>query len=601
MTDLHAVLPAFDTRPFTHLLPSLERAAVSLADLLTLDPADVARRAQLPAAQVRVLVEAVAAALRADVGWTVEEGEEEEEEEEEDWAGGGGGGGGGRRARDEADGEDDDGAGASAGAEDGGRERRDVAEWRSVSLLDARIDEGLGGGIPTGYVTEVTGESGAGKTQFLLTLLLSVQLPPPAGLSKSALYISTESALPTVRLAQLLRNHPRLQQHHQKRDNNPKTATTTTPSLSRIHTISTPDLEAQEHILRYQLPVAIARYNVGLVAIDSIAANFRAEFDVPAPAADEPHQEQHGEQRRQAAPAQGRPTKRRRKEASLACRARLLVQLGGLLRGIARREGVAVVVVNQVADRFGSENGRNGGIGPGGGYNSYNHSYVNSGNGILNGSGNGCGNGNGNGNGTGTNLTTPTTATPQPRPTAPTSPFPPPSTPPLPSLPNPLTFDHQQRFFTGWGDDEPPPLLPSASASASTSAFPSSAQPNLKTPALGLVWANQIAARVALIKTPHDQHQHQHQHQQQLQPQRADEQPAAAAGGGVSSGWRRTLRVAFAAWAAASPPGEGVAFEITGEGVRSVVARVDEWGGCGERGGEVAGCGSEMGAKRWVG
>jgi DNA repair protein RAD57 len=111
--------------------------------------------------------------------------------------------------------------------------------------------------------------SGAGKTQFLLTLLLAVQLPAPHGLSRSAIYISTESALPTSRLSQMLLSHPILSSA------NPK------PSLDRVISIVTPDLESQDHILRFQLPVAIRRHKIGLVIIDSVAANYRAEFERP--------------------------------------------------------------------------------------------------------------------------------------------------------------------------------------------------------------------------------------------------------------------------------------------------------------------------------
>jgi DNA repair protein RAD57 len=115
--------------------------------------------------------------------------------------------------------------------------------------------------------------SGAGKTQFLLSLLLGAQLPAPHGVSRSAIYISTESSLPTTRLAQMLRDNSQLQGE----EGVPK------PSLDRIVGIMTPDLESQDHILRFQLPVAIQRFNVGLVVIDSITANFRAEFDREGP------------------------------------------------------------------------------------------------------------------------------------------------------------------------------------------------------------------------------------------------------------------------------------------------------------------------------
>jgi DNA repair protein RAD57 len=100
-------------------------------------------------------------------------------------------------------------------------------------------------------------------------LLLAAQLPPPHGLSKAAIYISTESALPTTRLSQMISTHPKL------------SPTDVQPTLDRVISIVTPDLESQDHILRYQLPVAIRRHNIGLVVLDSVAANYRAEFERP--------------------------------------------------------------------------------------------------------------------------------------------------------------------------------------------------------------------------------------------------------------------------------------------------------------------------------
>lgn len=39
-----------------------------------------------------------------------------------------------------------------------GGSRLDLSRWNAISTLDPALDELLGGGIPTGYLTEVTGE-----------------------------------------------------------------------------------------------------------------------------------------------------------------------------------------------------------------------------------------------------------------------------------------------------------------------------------------------------------------------------------------------------------------------------------------------------------
>lgn len=43
------------------------------------------------------------------------------------------------------------------------------------------LDDLLRGGLPVGGVTELSGESGAGKTQLALQLCLSVQFPAQHG------------------------------------------------------------------------------------------------------------------------------------------------------------------------------------------------------------------------------------------------------------------------------------------------------------------------------------------------------------------------------------------------------------------------------------
>ena len=298
-------------------------------------------------------------------------------------------------------------------------------------------------------------QSGAGKTQILLTLLLSAQLPLPHGLSRPTLYISTEHPLPTTRLSQVISQHPILSTHP------------TPPSLSHILTLQTPDLESQDHILTYQLPVALARHKIGLIILDSVAANYRAERSSSNTL------------------------------SALAARSTQLVRLGALLRGLAREHDCAVVVANQVADRFAPvpDTARPSASGPGG---------------LLSSS----------------PASTASNAI---------------------SAPSVLSLDHQQRFFTGWG------------------AHPSSLQDNhnLKTPSLGLVWTNQISARIVLVR------------------ERVSGDPGIGKGE-VSAGlidgadwnarrWRRWMRVAFAPWVEATAEQDmGVEFEIWAGGVRAV-------------------------------
>lgn len=110
MADLPSVLPDLQPLAYARLLPSLEAAHVRTVDLLTLDGAEIARRARLPLSDVLRLCDVVARALQADL------------------------------------------EGLRSAGDDFVRPRP------VISTLDDAIDAALGGGVPTGYITEVTGE-----------------------------------------------------------------------------------------------------------------------------------------------------------------------------------------------------------------------------------------------------------------------------------------------------------------------------------------------------------------------------------------------------------------------------------------------------------
>ncbi|SPQ27568.1 9a5af240-87a0-446f-9d5e-da31b4d12c8f [Thermothielavioides terrestris] len=327
MTDLLSVLPHFPVGQFARLIPALEKHGISTSDLLTLEAADIGKRTHLPLLDVRRLSGAVLDALHADLGVATpapgarsqqqrakSASESEAGPESDDPAGHGD-----RAAPEHAEAPGAASAGSTSSTSSTSALKNTAAslaaQWQTISTLDPELDRALGGGIPAGYVTEITGESGAGKTQFLLTLLLSVQLPPPHGLGRPALYISTEAPLSTRRLAQMLSANPLFQ----------RLPAAARPSLDNIISTATPDLESQDHILTFQVPVEVERRGIGLVVIDSVAANYRAEFERSA---------QHG--------------------SNMGARTAELVKLGMHLRGLAQRHNLAVVVSNQVADRFSS-------------------------------------------------------------------------------------------------------------------------------------------------------------------------------------------------------------------------------------------------------
>ena len=270
--------------------------------------------------------------------------------------------------------------------------------------------------------------------------------------------------------------------------------------------IVTPDLESQDHILRYQVPVAIRKYGIRLLVLDSVAANYRAEFE-----------------RFKNVGVEG--NEKTKPGANMAQRSAELVKLGQLLRDLAREHNIAVVVANQVADRFSSHEG--------GGHASPLASRNQ-----------------------GTQNSSPLAQ--RSRGALPSSSIPgPPSSVPIPtSTPlgmtyDPMSLDHQQRFFTGWGDDPDPSALSSQS---------------LKTPSLGLIWTTQIACRVALIKSP----------------VYGEGEPGDEEEGGrremALKGWRRWMKVVFAPHVAGSGMGAkgAVEFEIRGPGIASLPEEEEE-------------------------
>ncbi|KAI9893736.1 MAG: hypothetical protein M1814_005952 [Vezdaea aestivalis] len=446
MSDLWNLAPRYKpTGPAISALAVLEATGISTADLLLLDSSEIAKRAsvllsngapatfskqsnQVSAVGLRVLADQVAEALVQDV-------------------------------------EGNDGTGAARQMQG-----RAFDNWTTISALDDRIDELLNGGFPTGRVSEVVGESGAGKTQMLITLLLSAQLISPS--SSSAIYISTEGALPTQRVKSIIDSHPAFKDLPTK------------PSLERVHALVVPDLESQDHILKFQLPIAVKRFNAKLVAVDSVAAHYRAEF------------------------SGGAKVLRERGEA--------LAGLGALLRKIATDNDCAVVVANQVADRFEPMQPPP----PPSTRGSHSPVAIRSRSQPLSSVG-------------------PPSSAPSGMSLSAEASKPKPG---LTSL-DPLAYDHQLRFFSGWNG-----VFPTDEKASGATLQRIGTQ---KTPALGLAWSSQIAARIVVKKGGLVQFK-----EGQL-PKR-----------------KRWIGVAFSAWCGSTEEDqEGVEFEIWRGGIRAFEVR----------------------------
>ena len=285
--------------PSNRVVQALDNTGLQVVDLLTLDVFEIHRRTQLSVIDVQNLVRDVITALTG----TIEEECTKTAEERN-------------------------------------------AELEFLTTGDETIDQLLGGGIPTGALTEVTGErlkyrypevtdkSGLGKSQLCLQLCIHVQLPRAfGGFEAGAIYIGTESSLATPRLHQIATslstefiNHPPPHISTQDIDSALDALSTHGDRILYFHC---PDLESQEHTISYQLSVVLSRHRIGLIVLDSVTANYRAEFDRPTTS-----------QKSQSQPAQ------------MGQRSKDLRKLAGTLKDLAVEWNVAVVAVNQVTDMF---------------------------------------------------------------------------------------------------------------------------------------------------------------------------------------------------------------------------------------------------------
>lgn len=136
--DILTILPNFSTKPFTHIIPSLEKARISTVDLITLDTLEIAKRAHVPPTDVRRLSASVVEALHHDLGFENVQAASERH---------------GNGESDLISSNDRDGV-----LEPGPSTKLDPSRWNAISTLDSALDALLGGGVPCGYVTEVTGE-----------------------------------------------------------------------------------------------------------------------------------------------------------------------------------------------------------------------------------------------------------------------------------------------------------------------------------------------------------------------------------------------------------------------------------------------------------
>ncbi|NXO93898.1 XRCC3 protein, partial [Certhia brachydactyla] len=148
-----------------------------------------------------------------------------------------------------------------------------TSQHQKLSLGCSVLDNLLKGGIPVVGITELAGESSAGKTQISLQLCLCVQYPYKyGGLESGAVYICTEDVFPSKRLQQLI------DQQHKLRADVPAEIIQKIRFGNSIFVERAADLDSFQQCITRRLSLLLARGMVRLVVIDSIAALFRCEF-----------------------------------------------------------------------------------------------------------------------------------------------------------------------------------------------------------------------------------------------------------------------------------------------------------------------------------
>ncbi|WAR19499.1 XRCC3-like protein [Mya arenaria] len=133
------------------------------------------------------------------------------------------------------------------------------------------LDQALRGGLLCRGITEISGESSSGKTQFALQLSLTAQLAPLyGGLDAGTLYICTEDAFPSKRLYQMIENFT---SRHGKK-------LCTHGNLGdKIFIEHVPDFDSLMHCLTHKAPVLLKSGAIKLIVVDSIAAHFRSDYE----------------------------------------------------------------------------------------------------------------------------------------------------------------------------------------------------------------------------------------------------------------------------------------------------------------------------------
>lgn len=131
-----------------------------------------------------------------------------------------------------------------------------------ITTGSTSLDDLLGGGVETQAVTEAFGEFGSGKTQLAHQLCVNVQLPrEQKGLEGKAIFIDTENTFRPERI----------------RDMSLGVGLDPAKVLQNIYYVRSYNTD-QQILIAEKAEEIVERENIRLIVVDSVTAQFRAEF-----------------------------------------------------------------------------------------------------------------------------------------------------------------------------------------------------------------------------------------------------------------------------------------------------------------------------------